>query len=66
VIDHASIEERRVLIQMLFVQVWVQDRAVRAIHPKPMFGTLWLAAREFEAAQARCGLGDQAPFPALN
>jgi hypothetical protein len=66
VIDHATIEERRALIQMLFVQVWVQDRAVRAIHPKPMFGALWMAAREFEASQARCRLGDQAPFPALN
>jgi site-specific DNA recombinase len=62
VIDEATIEERRVLVQMVFAQVWVQDRAVYAVQPQPLYGALWLAARR--AYTKRCEAGHQAPFPA--
>lgn len=62
VIDAATTTERRVLVQLLFAQVWVQDRAVYAVQPQPLYGALWLAARRVYTT--RCEAGHQAPFPA--
>lgn len=62
VIDEATIAERRELVQMLFAQVWVQDRAVYAVQPQPLYGALLLAARR--AYAKRCELGHQRSFPA--
>lgn len=56
-IQAATIEERRMLVQMLFKRVWIQDRAVKAISAYPMFAALIQSLE-------RCEAGSQCPFPA--